>query len=349
MNTENINKNVEEHQNDHSIDYIDKDLDSTLEDIKEKKQKEREDKLADMMGHYHKKYSNPITALDDTSNDTNLPPSSIGSGSSHKRSLSQNKKKEELAEQMKKYNDQFGNIISSVNSILSSPSSTSSSYSSLTNSPTLSSKNTSNNNNNNNNNNNITNSSTPPPELNLLTEKDTTLTTSTTTTTTNTNEQNTKPLQTETQIPTQTSITPNSQQQPQQPNFNDILYFEHQSIPYLTNVGFKTLKSIEMDAMKCSESVIALTRSLNYSLQMMTKMSVELFHAYKMSTDSLCQNAVNSMRETEIMITRCIELNEQTKSIQNLHQKIKLIKENINRFEIIIMNLIKQSSLPTTK
>ncbi|KAF2076444.1 hypothetical protein CYY_002247 [Polysphondylium violaceum] len=301
---------------------IDHDVDSTLERVREKRQKEREEKLASMMSQYHRKYSTPSE-----------PNSPLGIGSSSndneedkigKRNNERSRRKEDLAEQMKKYRDQYENIISGVNNILSSPSTSSNTSSNVSpvlfsSTPTidkqyeLESKNNTNN-----------NSSSSNSELNN-----------------NNNINNSVPLVSE-------SIQ-QQQQPPIQPihplypiDIERILFFERQDIPFLTDVGFKTLKGIEQDAMRCSESLISLTHGLNNSLLNMTKMSVELFGAFQMSNDSLSAAISTSIAETESIIDKCVELNQQTKPIHQLFQKIKSIKDTLDKFDTVVHNVVKQ-------
>ncbi|EGG17126.1 hypothetical protein DFA_08108 [Cavenderia fasciculata] len=362
------------------------DIDKTLKKVKDKKQKEREDRLAEMMGHYHKKYSSPTLDSANGQDQANGGTNQDEYGSLLEQEMTEEellarqqrqhqrnqRKKDMLAEQMKKYHDQYQNLISDVNNILSSPSSLSGSNSSsavvspsqspFTSSPNFLSSPVS-----------LSSLQQHHEQLSTPQKSSPSLSSSSLPTSPSTEfksipivslkhqqqqqkdpsssdlkEQEEKEEQEKEQLKEKQRLQDDEkeiekrnqqQQQSQQPsNINDpshILYFEHQDIPYLSNVGFATLKSIETDAIRCAESVVSLTRNLNYSLLLMSRMSVELFNTFKMSNEMTCLSVHDSINSVNGLINKCTELNDQTKILVQLQLKIKLIRECVDKFDTI--------------
>ncbi|GAM22285.1 hypothetical protein SAMD00019534_054600 [Acytostelium subglobosum LB1] len=383
-------------------------IDETLN----KKQKEREERLASMMSRYNKKYQDsesdvPVRSTDDVDTDTAAAGSLIDDGEdgmmqeqrSRQRRAQSLRMKDQLAEEMKKYRDQYQTILSDVNTILSTtpPSlesadgvQTSSSMvnnqtvdgtngqhsgehridSSVTGGDVVSSDN------------GTTSTSTstshgqssvPTPfaevvnfnavplvSMNYNTKKKknkmasnqtsttdeptTSTTTSTSTTTTSSTTQQPTSQESE-DITNQTNNNAYIDQQHIQQQLlrqQNTLYFETQSIPVLSEVGFKTLKAIEMDAIRCADSMVILTRNLNYSLMKMSRGSVELFNTYKLSNDLTCDSVGSSVNETHELIDKCVSLNEQAKCIVSLSQRIKQIREAIDKLDTITHQALKQ-------
>jgi len=103
----------------------------------------------------------------------------------------------------------------------------------------------------------------------------------------------------------------------------------------------EVIDSLEKNAKACAANLSQLMENMKNNLKQITSLSVQNMEVYKQSVDS-CGDAVGtSVIATNNLLTKCQELHDDLKPLEQLSNQIRDIKKTLELYEILVSRMTK--------
>lgn len=107
----------------------------------------------------------------------------------------------------------------------------------------------------------------------------------------------------------------------------------------LTPTQLEELGNIEKSVFECARSFTEMSKNLRESLHAVSGNSGKYTDTYKLATENLQEQVNESVVSMHSLITKCLELNQDFKKIQEMHTEIKNIRRDVD----VLYNLVSKS------